>query len=179
MSQMTRTSVRPARRLLPAVGAAVLLLLTACASGEPAGESSTTESPAATEPTTPAALTLTAGSSVIGLPDDVDAPPVDAVAGAGRTSDPALLHVVTFGSSTCPSVPDPTATSTGAGVVEVTFPEPADGVCTQDYVPATTVVALPDDVDAASDLTVTIGTWGEAMLPAGSDEPVWVLGVEG
>lgn len=157
-----------------ALAAAALLLVVGCASGA-AGGSETTEPPATTEPATPEPLTLTAGSTVVGLPDDLAAPPADVSAGAARTTDPALLYVVTFGSSTCPVVADPTATSTGEGAVEITFPEPGDGICTQDYVPATTVVALPDGVDGAGELTVAVGSWGEVTLPAGSDEPGWVL----
>lgn len=179
------TAAGRARRRTGSVAAlagAALLVVAGCASGDAGGSGTTTEPPASTEPATPATpapLTLTPGSTVVGLPDDLDAPPIDAVAGAARTTDPTLLYVVTFGSSTCPSVADPTATSTGAGAVEVTFPEPGDGACTQDYVPATTVVALPDDVDGAADLTVAVGTWGSATLAAGSDAPGWVLATEG
>jgi hypothetical protein len=150
-----------------------VLLVAGCADGD-AGSAATTEPPAATDPATPEPLTLTAGSSVVGLPDDLAAPPADASAGAARTSDPTLLYVVTFGSSTCPSIADPTATSTGEGALEITFPEPDDGICTQDYVPATTVVALPDGFDGAGELSVAIGPWGQATLPAGSTEPGWV-----
>jgi hypothetical protein len=164
------------RRRTPAVAlvGAALLLATGCGSGD-AGGSATTEPPASTETATTEPLDLTAGSSVVGLPGDLAAPPVDAAAGAARTTDPTLLYVVTFGSSTCPLVPDPIATSTGEGAVEVTFPEPGDGACTADYVPATTVVALPEGVDGAGDLVVTVGLWGEVTLPAGSDEPEWSL----
>lgn len=171
-----------ARRRSGAVAALAgvgLLLVAGCASGDAGGSETTTEPPVSTEPATPEPLTLTAGSSVVGLPDDLAAPPTDAVAGAARTTDPTLLYVVTFGSSTCPSVADPTATATGDGAVEITFPEPDDGICTQDYVPATTVVALPDGVDGAAELTVDVGTWGSATLAAGSSEPAWVMATEG
>jgi hypothetical protein len=57
--------------------------------------------------------------------------------------------------------------------VEVTFPDPGTGACTADFVPATTVVALPETIDPEQDLTVTIGTLGEVVLPAGSDALVW------
>jgi hypothetical protein len=162
-----------ARHALAAVAA--VALLGACAS-TPAG---TADDPATTEPASPVptpapTLELAAGSSVVGLPEDMAAPPVDAAAGAARTADDALLYVVTFGSSTCPAVADPTATAAGDGAVAVTFPEPGDGACTMDYVPATSVVALPDGVVPDADLAVSIGDWGEVTLPAGSDEPVWV-----
>lgn len=172
-----------ARRRTPSALAAafvVAALLTACGGGgdTPAAEDTAAADAATTAPASPspdATLALVAGSTVVGLPDGV-VPPADlsAPAGAARTSDDALLHVVTFGSSTCPAVADPTATAADDGGVAVTFPEPADGPCTMDYVPATTVVALPDGTPADQDLTVTIGTWGQVVLPAGSTDPVWV-----
>lgn len=176
----TMPAGRPRRRSAVALAGAALLLVAGCADGDAGGAETTeppaaTDAPAATETATPEPLTLTAGSFVVGLPDDLAAPPTDASAGAARTTDPTLLYVVTFGSSTCPSIADPTATSTGEGAIEITFPEPEDGICTQDYVPATTVVALPDGVEGAGDLSVGIGQWGQATLPAGWTEPGWVL----
>lgn len=173
----TVTARRP-RRAAAALAGAALLLVAGCASGD-AGGTSTTEPPLTTDPPTPTPLGLVAGSFIVGLPPGLGTPPTDAAAGVGRTSDPTLLYVVTFGSSTCPSVADPTATSTGDGALEITFPEPDDGICTQDYVPATTVVGLPDGVDGAGELAVAVGLWGSATLPAGSDEPAWVLAAEG
>jgi hypothetical protein len=161
------------------VGVAVLLgALAACGSGDPG--SSGTESTEGTTPTATAGgeLELTAGSSALDLPPGAGEQPVDATAGAARTSDDTLLYVVTFGSSTCPQVADPTAEATGTDAVDVTFPELGDGPCTADFVPSTTVVALPDSVDPASDLTVTIGTWGVVTLPAGSQDVVWATAQE-
>ncbi|VTR75925.1 hypothetical protein [Cellulomonas hominis] len=167
-------------RVVRAVGAAALVgglvgALAACGSDEP-GTSGTE----ATEGTTPTAtaggeLELTAGSSAPGLPPGAGEQPADAVAGAARTADDTLLYVVTFGSSTCPDVADATAGAAGTDAVEVTFPEQGDDPCTADYVPTTTVVALPESVDAASDLAVTIGTWGEVTLPPGSQDVVWAV----
>ncbi|MFF1529593.1 hypothetical protein [Cellulomonas sp. NPDC058312] len=124
---------------------------------------------------TPTGLEPVAGSTAPGLPDGAGPAPADAGAGAGRATDEGLLHVVTFGSSTCPAVPDDTAESTGPAAVTVTFPEPGDGPCTADLVPTTTVVALPAGTDPTSDLVVTIGTNGQVTLPAGSTDLVWVL----
>lgn len=124
--------------------------------------------PAPSEPApSGSALALTAGSSVVGLPAGVAEPPAGAVAGASRTSDPGLVYVITFGSSTCPMVADPEALATGATAVEITFPEPAGGACAADYVPATSVVALPDV--GSGDLQVLLGPAGDVTLPAGSD----------
>lgn len=163
------------------VAVAAVALLGACASTPGSGDTAdTADDTATTEPASPTptpapTLELAAGSSIVGLPEEVAAPPVDAAAGAARTTDDALLYVVTFGSSTCPAVPDPTATAAGDGAVSVTFPEPGDGACTMDYVPATSVVALPDGIAPDADLAVSIGDWGQVTLPAGSVEPVWVL----
>jgi hypothetical protein len=168
---------RPRHALTGVVAIAAVALLGACASSPGSADATddpTTEPPAST-PTPAATLELAAGSSVVGLPDDLAAPPVDAVVGAARTTDDALLYVVTFGSSTCPAVADPTATAADDGTVAVTFPEPDDGACTMDYVPATSVVALPDGIATDADLTVGIGDWGQVTLPAGSTEPVWAL----
>jgi hypothetical protein len=106
----------------------------------------------------------------------VAAPPAGAVAGASRTTDPSLIYVITFGSSTCPMVADPDAVATGAAgasEVEITFPKPTGGACTADYVPATTVVAVPEE--PTGDLRVLLGPAGDVTLPAGSDAVEWVI----
>lgn len=169
----------PGVPLLRASAAAGLLaLLVACSGGSGDGDGGTASPASPTEePATPTAsgspLALTAGSSVVGLPEGVAAPPTGAVAGASRTSDPSLIYVITFGSSTCPMVADPEALATGATAVEITFPEPTAGACTADYVPATSVVALPDV--GTGDLQVLLGPAGDVTLPAGSDAPQWVI----
>ncbi|GIG36859.1 hypothetical protein [Cellulomonas pakistanensis] len=173
------SSVAPAptsrRALRGAAALGAVALLAACASADPGTSGDPTTEPATPTPAPTGTLELVAGSSVVGLPDGLDAPPVDAAAGAARTSDDTLLYVVTWGSSTCPQVADPEASADGDGVVRVTFAEPGDGPCTMDYVPATSVVALPDATAPDADLTVAVGEWGEVALPAGSVEPGWVL----
>jgi len=165
----------------------LLALATACSGGSGGYGGASSESPspsgsasASAAPTAPAPsgspLALTAGSSVVGLPERVAAPPAGAVAGAARTTDPSLIYVITFGSSTCPMVADPTAVATGAAgsaAVEITFPEPTAGACTADYVPATSVVAVPDV--GSGDLRVELGPAGDVTLPAGSSDPQWVI----
>ncbi len=173
MTTAVRSGSRRARALVPVGVLGVLALLAGCGGS---GDDGTTAGSSDDVP--PASLDLTAGSTVVGLPEGIGDPSADAAAGAARTSDDALLYVVTFGSSTCPSVADATATSAGDDAVQVTFPEPGDGACTADYVPATTVVALPDDVDPHRDLTVTVGSWGEVTLPAGSQDAVWAAASE-
>ncbi|QZN85356.1 hypothetical protein [Cellulomonas sp. C5510] len=171
MTGVTRPG-RPGRATLALAGpvVAAAFLLAGCASGDADAGSGTTEPPADDGT---ADVELVAGSSGLGVPAGLGGPPADAAAGAARTADAGLLYVVTFGSSTCPQVADPEATATGDAAVEVTFPEPAGDPCTTDYVPATSVVALPDGVDPDADLTVTVGSWGDVTLPAGSQDPAW------
>lgn len=176
----------PRRSSLALVLAGAVALVAGCASGAGSGDATggptggltgdatgdaTTGAPS---PAPAPTLELAAGSSVVGLPAGLAAPPVDATAGAARTAEDGLLYVVAFGSGSCPSVADPAATGTGDGTVTVTFPDLGDGPCTRDWVPATTVVALPGGVGSEGDLTVTIGELGAVTLPAGSDEPAWV-----
>jgi hypothetical protein len=161
-------------RALVALGAAALVAGCGGGQAEPgsaAGESPTAEGTATAPGPTP--LALVAGASAPGLPDAATSPETDAAAGAARTDQDGLVYVVTFGSSTCPDVPDPEAEAGDDGSVRVTFPEPGDGVCTQDYVPTTSVVGLPADVDPTADLRVDLGSRGEVTLPAGSQDVVW------
>lgn len=162
----------------------LLALATACSGGSggyggasPSPSGSASASAASTAPAPSGSpLALTAGSSAVGLPEGVAEPPAGAVAGASRTTDPSLIYVITFGSSTCPMVADPDAVATGAAgaaEVEITFPEPTGGACTADYVPATTVVAVPEE--PAGDLRVLLGPAGDVTLPAGSDAVEWVI----
>jgi hypothetical protein len=153
-------------------------LLGGCATADDASPGATTDAPSGSSAggtPSPTGLEPVAGSTAPGLPPGAGPAPADATAGAARATDEGLLHVVTFGSSTCPAVPDDTAEAAGPTAVTVTFPAPGDGPCTADLVPTTTVVALPDGTDPTSDLVVTIGTNGQVTLPAGSTELVWVL----
>lgn len=164
----------------------LVVLLAACASGsdDDAGSGTSDSTASATEESTADAtagtveLELTAGWSAVGLPSELGTPPADAVAGVARTSDDALIAVVTFGSSTCPQVADARATGVGDQVT-VTFPTPEDGPCTLDYVPATSVVELPAGTDAEAELTVIIGDWGSVTLPTGSTDAAWATATEG
>lgn len=167
----------PARVALLASGLLAGLVLTACGSAtEPAGTPSLTPDP---EPR--ASLDLVAGAHALGLPEGVDeSEPGDSLAGVARTTDAGLVYVVTIGSSTCPLVPDPAAAATGDASVAVTLPAPDDGPCTRDLVPTTTVVALPAEVTATEELTVTVGDLGDVQLPArpAGDGPISLTWVE-
>lgn len=178
----TRPAAVGTRGLRGAAAVGLLVVLVGC-SGDPGGGDASAEATSASPSTAtsePApsgsGVALSAGSSVVGLPEGVAEPPAGAVAGASRTTDPSLIYVITFGSSTCPMVADPDAVATGAAgadEVEITFPEPTGGACTADYVPATTVVALPEE--PTGDLRVLLGPAGDVTLPAGSDEVEWVI----
>jgi hypothetical protein len=66
----------------------------------------------------------------------------------------------------------------GSDVV-VTFVEIApDTPCTMDYVPATSVVGVPDDVDPSGEVSVVLGDRGTVVVPPAADgttgESAWV-----
>lgn len=141
----------------------------ACASG--GGEDETTTSPttspsASTSGESPPAvadLTLEPGAVGQGVPGDA-VPPADAGGpGVGWTAQDGLLYVVTFGSSTCPVLAEPD-TSLTDGTLSVTLVAPSDGPCTMDYVPTTSVVSVPDGVDASVPVPVDLGEGFTATL---------------
>lgn len=112
---------------------------------------------------------LAPGSSNPGYPASLDGTAVldpEAAAGLAWSEDPALLYVITLGSSTCPVVAEPEATGDASGVVVSFVPIPADTACTMDLVPTTTVVALPDGIGEDVDLTVDLDGIGSATLPS-------------
>lgn len=188
-----RSSRRPASPVL-AVGVALAVLgLAACASATEGGGDggadggATTSPPGATDepsdgPTwedpsqsgdegeppalapDAAAMPLEAGAHGRGLPPGLDAP-VDGGTGAAWSAEPGLLYVVTYGSSSCPLVAEPEA-AVRDGAVVVTFVEiPPDTVCTMDYVPATSVVAVPSEVDASAEVSVELEGEGTVVVP--------------
>ena len=191
----TRRAPHRAIRLSMVVGLALAAsTLAACAtSTDGGGDDMTSESPSddsttdetTAEPTegTPsmapdaASMPIEAGATGKGLPSGVDGL-TEGGTGAAWSAEPGLLYVVTYGSSTCPLVAEPDATVQGSDVV-VTFVEiPADSVCTMDLVPATSVVAVPDDVDASAEVTAVLGDQGSVVVPPAVDgatgEAAWV-----
>ncbi|WP_265520368.1 hypothetical protein [Oerskovia flava] len=185
-----------ARRAPALAAGALLLVITACATGtEPGGASPTSqpeESGTVPEDETTqeetvdpdgegrpdaADMTLEPGASGRGLPAGIDAP-TDGGSGAAWTDQDGLLYVFTHGSSSCPVLAEGAA-EVADGDVVVTFIEiPADQVCTMDYVPATTVVSVPDGVDASAPVTVVLDRDGSVSVPARTDgapgEAAWV-----
>lgn len=153
------------RRAAAASSVAVVVMATVCScasSGgdEPEGEP-TSRSPSATTTTaaSPQAIqdaVLEAGVTGSGLPDGVTPPDDSGSPGAGWAPDEGLLYVVTFGSSTCPIVAEPEATLAG-GTLTAKVGATSDGPCTMDFVPTTSVVGVPDDVDENAPVTVDLG----------------------
>ncbi|OLT48912.1 hypothetical protein BJF88_16520 [Cellulosimicrobium sp. CUA-896] len=124
-----------------------------------------------------AGMPLEPGAHGRGLPPGVDGP-VDGGTGAAWSAEPGLLYVVTYGSSGCPLVAEPDASVRGGEAV-VTFVDiPQDVACTMDFVPATSVVGVPAEVDPAAEVRVVLGDRGTVLVPpatAGSTGPaVWV-----
>ncbi|NKY38215.1 hypothetical protein [Cellulomonas septica] len=153
------------RRAAAASSAAVVVMATVCScatssGGEPEGEA-TSRSPSASTTTeaSPQAIqdaVLEAGVTGSGLPEGVTPPDDSGSPGAGWAPDDGLLYVITFGSSTCPIVTEPEATVAG-GTLTVTVAATSQGPCTMDFVPTTSVVGVPDDVDESAPVTVDLG----------------------
>ncbi|MGW6005183.1 hypothetical protein ACWFNS_05130 [Oerskovia enterophila] len=162
------------RRLAPAVSLVALLALTACGTDTDSGGTTPTEESSSAEETTPseeapeaplnaADLTIEAGANGVDLPDGIDAPS-NGGTGAAWTAEDGYLYVVTFGSSTCPTVAEGEATLEGSDVV-VTFEKVEDNKpCTMDMRAWTTVVKAPEGVDESADVTVKLDEAGSVVL---------------
>jgi hypothetical protein len=98
--------------------------------------------------------------------------------GAGWTEQDGLLYVVTYGSSSCPTVADSPAEYSGARLV-VTLKSPSSGSCTMDLAATTTVVAVPDAVDESAPVRVDLGhdqvvTVAPRPAPGAAGPMAWV-----
>lgn len=89
-----------------------------------------------------------------GLPPGVEEGTADR--GAVVSTDPAQILVYTSGSSTCPLVPQTIEVNGVDLVITVATGLPEDTACTADLVPTTTVVQVPDGLDAAEIGEVTL-----------------------
>ncbi|MFC7879266.1 hypothetical protein [Isoptericola sp. NPDC057391] len=175
---MTVRTLRALRGpLLAGAAASLALLVTACASdGSPGGGStsgSPSSSPADGPSTSPSSAPVPSdgaaapapGEHVRGLPDGAEGT-FDSPAGVAWSPDAAVLLVVTYGSSTCPQLAEAEAGWDDAGeTLDVRMVEPDPGrVCTMDYVPTTSAVAVPPDADAGTPVTVRVGDLGEVEV---------------
>jgi hypothetical protein len=172
MRRSRGTSPTSARLLTAAASAVVVLAPAACASptdaGGPGDAPISDAGPQPSAPTAPevtgalpdaTAMDLTPGSAGRGLPAGVEWP-VDSPAGAGWSPAEGLLFVVTAGSSGCPVLAEPEAAGDAEGVTVTLVPPSGDRMCTADWAATTSVVAVPDGLDAGAPLIVTLGEHG-------------------
>ena len=146
--------------------------LTACGADD-APDGAATVTPSEAVPTGDAASIGLPEGVTAGVPEGVEAP-TDAAAGAGWTEDGTGLWVVTFGSSTNPTVA--TLESADASTITLALtPVVPGGPGTMDYVPTTTVLDAPPGVDASAPVEVVLGDLGSVELADGQ-APAWVTG---
>lgn len=105
--------------------------------------------------------------------------PTFPAAGAAWTGYPGLMYVFTWGSSSCPVVA--ISASGDASGVAITLEVAVDQeLCTEDFTPTTSVVAVPEAADSGEPITVQLGDLGSVVVePRGPDyEPdkAWVEG---
>ncbi|MEU2199885.1 hypothetical protein [Isoptericola sp. NPDC019482] len=177
---MTDRTLRTVRGpLLTGAAAAVAVLVTACASGGAPGGGPTSDASSASPSTSPtdgpsagpapsdgAAAAPAPGEHVRGLPEGAEGT-FDSPAGVAWSPDAGVLLVVTYGSSSCPLLPEAEAGWDDAGeALDVRTVEPDPGrACTMDYSPTTSAVAVPPDADAGTPVTVRVGDLGEVEVP--------------
>ena len=180
---MPRSAAARAALVFAAAG---VLALSACTSprGDAPEWSWTTEPSASPEVTTPedaaspsASATATDGvtpapadeepagvfESMRGLPNGIAEPPVETVAGAGWNEAGDALHVITYGSSSCPLVPK--ALTASDAMVEIELEAIGGAVCTMDYVPTTSTVPSPPGLDPTQAVTAVLGDLGQVTIP--------------
>ena len=131
----------------------------------------------------PGLLPLEAGAWALDIPfpfnrEDLD--PWSTVGGAAWTSEPGLLYIFTWGSSSCPLLVNWEATDV-FGKILVTFQDEDPGrACTADLRAVTSVVAVPPNLDNGEVVTVQLGDLGSVELQPrpeqlAIDEP-WLVG---
>lgn len=152
----------------------------AAASQEPEESDLTSPSPSPTESAgqdgelpQAADMEVAAGNSGRGLPPGLEGN-TDSPVGVAWAPVEGLLYVVTNGSSSCPLFAEPEATLGSGGksakvggadgVLTVRFMPASDGICTMDFVPTTTVVEVPAEVDTGDPVPVVLGDKGDVEL---------------
>jgi hypothetical protein len=119
-------------------------------------------------------MEIAAGSSGRGLPPGLEGT-TDSTAGVAWAPVEGLLYVVTNGSSSCPTYAEPVATlgsgkgkpegvAAEDGVLTVQLTPPENEICTMDFVPTTTVVEVPAEVDTGEEIPVVLGDEGTVQL---------------
>jgi len=74
---------------------------------------------------------------------------------AAWTDVPNLFYLVTWGSSSCPDLPEPQARTSNSKIT-VRLRRGYWNACTADLVPTTSIVAVPDGVDSSQPISVRI-----------------------
>jgi len=100
---------------------------------------------------------------VRGLPSGVEEAPADTAAGVGWNEAGDELLVVTFGSSSCPLVPQSVEQSNGG--LEITLAPAGGAVCTMDMVPTYATVPPPSGVASDAPVTAVLGDLGQVTVP--------------
>lgn len=98
-----------------------------------------------------------------GLPPDVtstDSPGESVVGWAG----PGRMYVVTYGSSSCPRLPNAVTAATGNRLTIATNAA-SDGPCTMDFGPTTSVVDVPQEIDETMPVEVILDGVSSAVPP--------------
>ena len=151
-------------------------MLTGCSSDDSSTPATSDEATTSASTEAPGSDEASAGSLpdgvTVSLPEGVEAP-AEASAGAGLGADGTTLWVVTYGSSTNPTVA--TVESAASGTVTVSLaPVDPDAPATMDYVPTTTVLELPDGLDTEAPFQVVLGELGSVEVD-GVETPGWLV----
>ncbi|PWD50649.1 hypothetical protein C8046_08265 [Serinibacter arcticus] len=105
---------------------------------------------------------------VRGLPAGVEAPE-DTAGGVGWNEAGDALLVITFGSSSCPLIPE--AVRQADSVVEIDLVQTGGAVCTMDFVPTVTTVTGPSELDPLQAVTAQLGELGQVTIPNATTPP--------
>lgn len=82
-----------------------------------------------------------------------------------QPGDPHLLYVVTWGSSSCPTLAEPQATIAQGDIFVGVRARNANAPCTRDWAPTTSIVAVPAEVDPSQPTTIRLGDLGTSVVP--------------
>lgn len=130
-----------------------------------ATDDSTDDATPATDPTSSDEVF----ESVRGLPEGVTEGPAETQGGVGWNETGDELYVITYGSSTCPLVP--VAVRQADAMVEIDLAQAGGAVCTMDFVPTTTIVQGPAELDPLQAVTARLGDLGQVTVPNATTPP--------